>query len=368
MQRRVFLKSGAGIVLARPLFERPLFAMVNEDKFAEASKLLATATESRTVRAAAIYARVGKDIFHRVYGEAKSTEASFLLGSISKPIAVAALMTLHGEFQLNDPVKKFIPEFVGEYKDLVTVQHLLTHVSGLPDQLPNNAELRRSHASLSGFVDGAIVEPLRFRPGTRYEYSSMGILLAMEIARRISGIEFVKFVNQSVFKPLGMHHSAFGMGQLRKENIVECQVEFGAIESGGGSPDSKSWDWNSPFWRELGAPWGGAQCTGSDVAIFLEEFLHPTGKLFPPDVAKTMIQNHNPVTLPSRGLGFDVGMNDTVEVASEHTFGHTGSTGTIAWADPKRDRVCVVLTSLPANASPNHVRQSVSNRISAIAE
>ena len=342
--------------------------MLNNDEFDEASNILATSTASGHVRAAVIYARLGKSIFHRAFGEAKSVDSSFLLGSISKPIAVAALMTLfdQGKFKLTDPVKKYLPEFTGGAKERVTIQHLLTHVSGLPDQLPENADLRRSHAPLSAFVKGAVSVPLHFEPGTRYEYSSMAILLAMEIAQRISGIEFKEFVDRAVLQPLGMKYSAFGMGRLKPEETMPCQVQFGAIEAGGGSPDSKDWDWNSSYWRNLGAPWGGAQASASDVGLFLEEFMHPTGKLFRPEVVKQMIRNQNPDGIESRGLGLDVGMNASCSKCSDKTFGHTGSTGTIAWADPERDRVCVVLTTLPAGTSTNHPRQLASDRIAGI--
>jgi len=344
--------------------------MLNDDKFDEASSSLTSAVASGQVRAAVSYARLGKSIFHRAFGEAKSVDSSFLLGSISKPIAVAGLMTLfdQGKFKLTDPVNKVIPEFTGGARKRVTIQHLLTHLSGLPDQLPENAVLRKRHAPLADFVKGAIGVPLHFEPGTRYEYSSMAIMLAMEIAQRISGVEFKEFVDKTVLQPLGMRNSAFGMGRLTLEETMPCQVEFGAIEAGGGSPDSKDWDWNSSYWRNLGAPWGGAQASASDVGLFLEEFMHPTGKLFRPEVAKHMIRNHNPDGIESRGLGLDVGMSASCPKCSDKTFGHTGSTGTIAWADPERDRVCVVLTTLPAGTLKNHPRQLASDRISGIVE
>ncbi len=344
--------------------------MMNDDRFDEASSLLTNVTSTGQVRAAVAYARIGKTVFHRAFGEAKSTDVSFLLGSISKPIAVSALMTLfnQGKFQLSNAVRETIPEFIGNGRERVTIQHLLTHVSGLPDQLPENADLRRSHAPLSEFVKGIIKVPLRFEPGTQYEYSSMAIMLAIEIAQRISGIEFIEFVHKSVLQPLGMNQTAFGMGRLTRDKVMSCQVEFGAIESGGGSPDSKSWDWNSSYWRQLGAPWGGAHASASDIAIFLDEFMHPSGKIFRPDVAKLMIRNHNPAGMPTRGIGLDVGMSDVVQHASDQTFGHTGSTGTIAWADPIRDRVCVVLTTLPAGVLPDHVRKLASDSISRIVE
>ena len=365
LNRRLFLGCGISTFLARPVF-----AMLNEDKFAEAANILAGATDNGQVRAAVIYARLGKTIFERAFGEAKSVDAAFLLGSISKPIAVAALMTLldQKKFDLDDAVKKYIPEFTGDTRDRVKIRHLLTHVSGLPDQLPENAVLRKSHAPFSAFVKGAISVPLHFEPGTRYEYSSMAIVLAIEIAQRISGVEFKKLIDKSVLQPLGMRHSAFGMGRLKPEDTMLCQVEFGAVEAGGGAPDARDWDWNSVYWRGLGAPWGGAHASASDIARFLDEFLHPTGKLFNPEVAKLMIRNHNPVGLESRGLGLDVGMSASCAKCSDTTFGHTGSTGTIAWADPERDRVCVVLTTLPAGSMKNHPRQLASDRISAMVD
>jgi len=340
----------------------------NEDKLSEAAQILASATARGQVRAAVLYARLGEKVLHQAFGDAKSVDASFLLGSISKPIAIAAVMTLfdQGKFDLDDAVKKYLPEFKAEGKSRVTVRHLLTHVSGLPDQLPENANLRKSHAPLAEFVKGAVQVPLHFEPGTKYEYSSMAILLATEIAKRITGVPFLNFVDTAVIQPLGMQHTAFGMGRLKPEDTMPSQVEFGAIESGGGALDSKDWDWNSRYWRELGAPWGGAQASASDVGLFLEEFLHPSGKLFRPEVARLMIRNHNPDGIESRGLGLDVGMEASCRNCSSNTFGHTGSTGTIAWADPERDRVCVVLTTLPAGSMKDHPRQLVSDCVASM--
>ena len=362
--RRAFAGGAIGV-----LATRPLFAMLNEnkreDKLEEAATILANATSSGQVRAAAVFARIGRKVLHRSFGDAKSVNASFLLGSISKPIAISAVMTLfdQGKFRLDDPVKRHVPEFTGGTRDRVTIRHLLTHVSGLPDQLAENTTLRKSHAPLSEFVKRILHTELHFEPGTKYEYSSMAILLAAEIAQRITGIAFSEFVETAVLKPLGMQHTAFGRGRLKQEDVMPCQVEFGAIESGGGSADSQDWDWNSRYWRELGAPWGGAHASVSDVALFLEEFMQPSGKLFRPETARLMIRNHNAKGIESRGLGWDVGMEANCRNCSSTNFGHTGSTGTIAWADPERDRLCVVLTTLPAGSIKDHPRQLASDCI-----
>jgi len=345
----------------------PVLAALDENRFNRAITVLKSAVKTGQVRAASLFVQSGNTSLSESFGDATSPDAAFLLGSVSKPIVITALMTLFdkGQFELDDRVQKYIPEFAGGARGRVTIRHLLTHVSGLPDQLPQNAELRSKHAPLEEFVQGALAVPLNFEPGTQYEYSSMAILLAAEIAQRLSGTEIRQFVNQAVLTPLSMEHSAMGIGRLQSNQMLACQVEFGAVEAGGGSPDSKNWDWNSPFWRQLGAPWGGVHASAPDVGKFLREFLHPTGALFTPDAASLMIRNHNPAGLESRGLGFDVGMESTCPGCGASTFGHTGSTGTLAWADPTRDLICVVLTTLPGRALPasEHPRQLASNCI-----
>ncbi len=362
ISRRSALCWGALSVLATRLQ-----GAVVEHNFELAAKILSDATSRGQVRAAAIFARCQSTEFSQSFGEAKSADASFLLGSISKPISIAALMSLYdqGKFDLDDAAQKYLPEFQGDNRGRVTIRHLLTHVSGLPDQLPTNASLRARHAPLADFIQAALHVPLGFAPGSRYEYSSMAILLAAEIAQRLANQDIQTLVAERVLQPLGMKDSALGLGTLQPDQIMSAQVEFGAKESGGGSEESRSWDWNSSFWRELGAPWGGAHASARDVASFLDAFLNPSGKILRPATAKMMIRNHNPVGLESRGLGFDVGMQNNCAACSEQTFGHTGSTGTIAWADPARDRLCVVLTTLPANATSTagHPRTLASDAI-----
>jgi CubicO group peptidase (beta-lactamase class C family) len=335
------------------------------DKLEAAAEILSKAASEGKVHAAALCVRQGKYEFARSFGAARSPDDIFLLASITKPMSVAALMTLYdqGQFRLADPVKKFLPEFTGGQRDDVTVLHLLSHVSGLPDQLPENDALRRGHAKLSQFVEQAIRTPLLFQPGSQYRYSSMGILLASEIARRITGTEFSAFVDKTVLQPLAMKHSAFGLGRFKLDQTMRCQVEKAAPESGGGDPKAKNWDWNSPFWRNLAAPWGGAHGSAPDVARFLAEFLHQEGKCVKPETARLMLQNHNPAGLTPRGLGFAVGRGAGSRHCSEKTFGHNGATGTLAWADPATNTICVVLTTLPERAVNPHPGRLASDQV-----
>ena len=73
-----------------------------------------------------------------------------------------------------------------------------------------------------------------------------------------------------------------------------------------------------------------------------------------PDTARLMVKNHNPERFAPRGLGFAAGSKSGSPGCSEKTFGHSGSSGTLAWADPATDTVCVVLTTLPGAAATPH--------------
>jgi len=351
MNRRTFLKQGVGGALAIPLL-----GAVRRDKFDAAAEVLTKAVESGQVRAASLSVRHRKDAFDRAFGAAKSTDAMFLLASVTKTITAAAVVTLvdQKKLRLEDPVVKFIPEFSAAPREKITLLHLLTHTSGLPDQLPENQELRKSHASLDKFVAATVRTPLLFEPGAKYSYSSMGILLASEIARRVMETDFPEFVDRAVFKPLEMTHSVLGLGRFKLEEVVLNQVEKAAPESGAGDPSAKEWDWNSPYWRALGAPWGTAHCSAPDVARFYAEFLHPTERMLKPDTARLMVKNHNAEGFAPRGLGFAVGKAAGGAGCSEKTFGHSGSSGTLVWADPGTDTVCVVLTTLPGAAAKPH--------------
>lgn len=353
MNRRDFLSTGLAASLATPIL-----GAVRAERFEAAVKVLDEATSAGQVSSAVLHVVQKDESFSRHFGKAESSDAMFLLGSISKPICVTALMALfdQGLFRLEDPAKKFLPKFKGDGRERITLRDLMSHVSGLPDQLPENDALRRSHADLNQFVDKAIQTPLLFAPRTRYSYSSMAILLATHVAELISGTNIRDLVEKTVLAPLEMQHSAQGLGRYQLNDFIPCQTEFAAPEAGAGDPTAKEWDWNSPYWRGLGAPWGGTHASAADVGRFLSEFLHEQGRVLKPETARMMVRNHNAAELTPRGLGFNVGAAAGSRGCSAETFGHTGSTGTLAWADRSTETICVVLTSLPGRAVDPHPR------------
>src|SRR4051812_46904780 len=108
MKRRALIQTGLAACLATPVL-----AALRQERLDEAVEVLARATAEGKVSAAALYVAQREKSFSRAFGTARDENAMFLLGSISKTIAVTALMTLFdcGEFKLPDPVRKFIPAF-----------------------------------------------------------------------------------------------------------------------------------------------------------------------------------------------------------------------------------------------------------------
>jgi CubicO group peptidase (beta-lactamase class C family) len=330
-----------------------------------ASQIIQTQVDAGTLESAVLHVRRGQETFQRAFGKGRAS-APFLLGSITKTMTAAGAMVLadRGALRLSDPAMKFIPEFSEGPRKEITIEHLLTHTSGLPDQLENNNALRQSHAPLAEFVRSVVRTPLLFAPGTKYHYQSMGILLAAEIVERITKMRLADFLAAEVFKPLGMERSALGLGSFPMADLVRCQTEHAAPEAGGGAANAKEWDWNSAYWRGLGAPWGGAHCTAEDVARFLHNFLHPEGKVLREETARLMIQNHTEGLGARRGIGFALGPDGFGKGCSTRSFGHSGSTGMLAWADPESDTICVILTSLPSSVSAPLILHPVSDLVS----
>src|SRR5262245_2137664 len=118
-----------------------------------AAQIVSGATD---VSAAVLHVEQGAFRFTRALGNAKTRTTPLLRDSITKPSAadVVMILVVRGIVSLNDPVSRHIREFQGAGREQVTIRHLLTHTSGLPDMLPENVELRKRHSPLSAFVAG----------------------------------------------------------------------------------------------------------------------------------------------------------------------------------------------------------------------
>ncbi len=296
-------------------------------------------------------------------------ETIFLIASLTKPVTAAAVALLveHGQVALGDPVDLYIPEFRGGERHRVRVRHLLTHTSGLPDMLPENVALRSRHAPLEAFVAGTCATPLLYPPGTDCRYQSKGLLLLGTIVERVTGMSLRDYIAREIYSPLGMADSWLGLGPLPRGRVA--QVNIGQEEA------QTDWHWNSAYWRDLGAPWGGMHATASDYARFLRLFLnegqHNALSIMARATVQTMLSNQIAAMplIPERvkaeqgwGLGWRLnwprGAEHLPEIGSECIFGHLGATGTMAWADPDSGLICVLFTNQP---QVGRLRSLVSN-------
>jgi D-alanyl-D-alanine carboxypeptidase len=154
-------------------------------------------------------ARNGTVLLARGYGVADvqngapvTPETRFDLASITKPFTAAAIMLLveDGRIDLDAPIRTYLPE-VPEQWDEVQVRHLLTHTSGLPYSLIENAPIDIPDSLIYQAVHDVSLD---FAPGERFQYSDGGYVLLGLITARASGLSWREFVTTRIFAPLGM--------------------------------------------------------------------------------------------------------------------------------------------------------------------
>jgi CubicO group peptidase (beta-lactamase class C family) len=179
-----------------------------QDMTSEIDKIFSWATPDGPGCAVAV-AQNGKLVASRTYGSADleravpiSPDTVFDAGSLRKQFVAAAVLLLveDGRLGLSDDVRKSIPE-LPDYGHKITIDHLLTHTSGVRDWVG----LRK----LAGADEDALTLVLRqrglnFAPGDEWAYSNSGYLLLTEVVARASGMAFSQFAGQRLFEPLGM--------------------------------------------------------------------------------------------------------------------------------------------------------------------
>lgn len=312
----------------------------------------------------------GPRLFGRQHVDPQShpirNDAIFLIASITKPIVVMGAMRLieRGQLSLNDRVADFFPEFGRKGKYGTTIRNLMTHTSGLPDMLPNNVELRKSKATLADFVSETCAITPDFPPGRSVQYQSMGTAVLAAITEQVSGMTCGEFLRQEFFRPLAMNDTRLGAPedwftgpQPTIDRIAEIRVpEEQATET--------DWNWNSRYWRQLGAPWGGLLTTPLDLGQFAQLMLN-RGRAGDQQIlsaatidASTENQLASMKDVPDEdrrfrpwGLGWRLqwpGHTNTFgDLVSARTFGHWGATGTLLWIDPEREAFALILSTQP---------------------
>lgn len=211
--------------------------------------------------------------------------------------------------------------------------------------------------------------PLLFAPRTAFSYQSMGILLAAEIIERLTRMRLREFEKREIFDPLGMKGTSLGLGGRAIKDTAWCEGAPSYEES---ADDRRRFGANSDYWRDMGHPWGGMHSTTGDLAVFLQAFLNGGAygnvQVLSPAATAAMTADQNRGIRAPWGLGWALKQSEVWnffgDLASDRTFGHVGATGTVAWADPELDMVCVILTTRP----PVQDNGSLLNRVSNIVQ
>jgi CubicO group peptidase (beta-lactamase class C family) len=312
---------------------------------------------------------------------------------MTKPVVAAGILRLvdQGAVQLDDPVSRYIPSFAnvkvftGGSADApvletpaspITVRQLLNHTSGLAygltpgpvDTTFNRARLYEASRPLAEFVDMLAAIPLLFQPGTAWSYSS-GIDVAGRVIEVASGMPLDQFLEQELFRPLGMLDTAFRIRPDMRDRLVTVyghapDGELAELPPGGllamFEPDAR-FLWGS----------GGLLSTPDDFLRFAHMLLgggtFDGVRILRPESVALMTDNTlppalTPVSYPSLAdptYGFGLALAVKVDTAGATRPGPSGLyrwsgyLGTYFFVDPIHDVVAMVWTQLsPGGAVP----------------
>jgi CubicO group peptidase (beta-lactamase class C family) len=310
-------------------------------------------------------------------------DSLFWIASMTKPITAVAVLMLQdeGRLSVDDPVEKHLPEFKNQWlvqertsnsvtlvrpARAITIRDLLTHTSGLGD-VPSP----RPQASLAELVMAYSQQPLRFPPGSKWEYSNAGINTLGRIVEVVSVRRFEDFLDQRIFRPLGMKDTTFWPTRAQARRLARS---YQPRADGAGLAEAEIFFLKGPLTDRARTPFpaGGLFSTASDLARFYQMMLNGgewEGKRLLSRAAVEMMTRPQTGELKtgftegmSFGLGFAVvkqpaGVTATL---SAGTFGHGGAYGTQSWADPRRGLVLILMIQrarLP-NADASDVRRA----------
>jgi len=293
----------------------------------------------------------------RAGGPPASPSTLYDLASLTKVVATTTVVVRlleAGKIGLDDPVRRHLPGFGGGGREKVTIEHLLTHSSGLPAWRPLFREARTREEALAL----VLATPLSDAPGTVERYSDLGAILLGECAMRAGGMPLAALAWSLVFEPLAMRDTGFRppASEMARIAPTEDDRDFRGRLIRGEVHDENGWI--------LGGVAGhaGLFSTAEDVARFALEWLRAVRDAGRPGLlgakaARLFATRRNLVEGSSRALGWDTrsdgddrsGPAGTKSSSgrrfSPGSFGHTGFTGTSIWIDPVRDRFAVLLSN-----------------------
>lgn len=312
----------------------------------------------------------GQMVWRKAYGsravepqrETMTPDTIFDLASLTKIVATAtSIMILieRGQVRLADPVVKFIPEMKGGGRDAITIEQLLTHVSGFAPDF----DLRERWTGYDEAMKRLYREPLRNAPGARFVYSDINYIALGEVVHRVSSLTLDEFARANIFVPLGMRNTGFKPAANLTARIAPTEKRRGQMNYLGDSgsdagTDGEQWlrgQVHDPTSFRMGGVAGhaGLFSTADDLAIFCQMILgggsyRGARVLSPYGVAMMTQPRAVSDSGAARGIGWDIATSFSAnkgDLFPLGSFGHTGFTGTSLWIDPASDTFVVFLSN-----------------------
>lgn len=295
--------------------------------------------------------RHGRLIHIKGYGKLDTASASgpvdentiYDMASLTKVIATTTasmILEEQGLLDLDRTVASYLPEFNAPDKANITVRMIVTHRGGLEAF----AALYKTFKGRDQYLEQINARPLKSVPGTATVYSDWDMILQQLIIEKITGQALDRYVDEHVFRPLGMTSTMFNPDPSLLSRIAPTEIDTAR----GGLVHGKVHDENA--WAMGGVSGhAGLFSTARDLSIFAQMLLNGGAyngvRIVKPE---TLARWTAPQTRgSSRALGWDTPSkgSSSGDYFSPRSFGHTGFTGTSIWIDPERGLYVILLTN-----------------------
>ena len=190
-----------------------------EEPASKIDRTLNFLTERESFTGAVLVARNGEVLLSQGYGLAdrdknlpNTPQTKYRLGSITKQFTAMAILMLQAQNKLKvqDPVCRSIPECPALWQD-ITIHHLLTHTSGIPDftDFPDYETTKAAPSSPLQTIARFKDRPLDFKPGEKWSYTNSGYIVLGYIIEQASGQSYETFLQQNIFEPVQMKNTGY---------------------------------------------------------------------------------------------------------------------------------------------------------------
>ncbi|MCW3109700.1 MAG: serine hydrolase [Segetibacter sp.] len=215
MKRSIVILALCGVLFNAAKAQR------NNDKLLSTAfnKVLEEQFKTKETGVTALVSKNGKVIYKRALGMANlelnvpmQFNNVFRIGSVTKQFTAVAILQLmeKGKLNLQDEITRFIPNYPTQ-GNTITIEHLLSHTSGIRDftSIKDNEKRSAIDYTPKEMIDYFKGQPMRFAPGTKWEYSNSNYFILGYIIERITGKTYGQYLEENFFKPLHMNNSFY---------------------------------------------------------------------------------------------------------------------------------------------------------------